>query len=111
MISSNEVSSSSVSDFGAILVYKFPPVRTVGELVGGGIDAGRIGGETGAEEVQIAMDNNQTTVLQNFIADAAAPPQTQNAPSTDPGYNSYTSHGLVYSSPPSNPNLSQQTGH
>ncbi|KAL2478100.1 Floweringlogy domain [Forsythia ovata] len=71
-------------------------------------------GVPGEMTVEISGTASQTQtaqqLIQNFIADAAAPPQTQNVPLTDPGYNSYAAHGSVYSSPSSNPNLAGQTG-
>ncbi|XP_057960808.1 flowering locus K homology domain isoform X1 [Malania oleifera] len=53
-----------------------------------------------ASQVQTAQQ-----LIQNFMAEAAAPTQTQTAVSTDQGYSSYAAHGSVYASPPSN------TGH
>ncbi|CAA2983248.1 flowering locus K homology domain [Olea europaea subsp. europaea] len=71
-------------------------------------------GVPGEMTVEISGTASQTQtaqqLIQNFIADAAAPSQTQNIPSIDPGYNSYAAHGSVYSSSPSNPNLAGQTG-
>ncbi|XP_043691153.1 flowering locus K homology domain-like isoform X1 [Telopea speciosissima] len=44
-------------------------------------------------------------LIQNFMAEAAAPAQNPVGGSTDQGYNSYPAHGSMYASPPSN------TGH
>ncbi|KAI3472473.1 hypothetical protein Pfo_031308 [Paulownia fortunei] len=58
-----------------------------------------------ASQVQTAQQ-----LIQNFMAEAAGPPQTQHASSADQVYNSYAAHGSVYTSQPSNPSLSGQTG-
>lgn len=47
---------------------------------------------------------NLESMVQNFMAEAAAPAQPQTGgPAADQGYNSYPAHGSVYASPPSNP--------
>jgi poly(rC)-binding protein 3/4 len=47
---------------------------------------------------------NPESVVQNFMAEAAAPAQQQTGgPPADQGYNSYPAHSSVYASPPSNP--------
>ncbi|XP_027351861.1 flowering locus K homology domain [Abrus precatorius] len=52
-----------------------------------------------ASQVQTAQQ-----LIQNFMAEAAAPAQSQaGGPAADQGYNSYPTHGSVYASPPSNP--------
>ncbi|KAL2345801.1 hypothetical protein Fmac_007086 [Flemingia macrophylla] len=52
-----------------------------------------------ASQVQTAQQ-----LIQNFMAEAAAPAQPQTGgPVADQGYNSYTVHGSVYASPPANP--------
>ncbi|XP_022876624.1 flowering locus K homology domain-like isoform X2 [Olea europaea var. sylvestris] len=56
-----------------------------------------------ASQVQTAQQ-----LIQNFMAEAAAP-QSKTAPAADQGYNSYATHGSVYT-PPSNPSLAGQTG-
>ncbi|MBA0561369.1 hypothetical protein Golob_018205 [Gossypium lobatum] len=42
-------------------------------------------------------------VLQNFMAEAAAPAQAQVGGAADQAYNPYAAHGSLYASPPSNP--------
>ncbi|KAK7337920.1 hypothetical protein VNO77_18512 [Canavalia gladiata] len=52
-----------------------------------------------ASQVQTAQQ-----LIQNFMAEAAAPAQAQTGGlAADQGYNSYPTHGSVYASPPSNP--------
>ncbi|KAI4301942.1 hypothetical protein L6164_035173 [Bauhinia variegata] len=52
-----------------------------------------------ASQVQTAQQ-----LIQNFMADAAAPAQAQTGgPAADQGYNTHPAHGSVYASPPSNP--------
>lgn len=52
-----------------------------------------------ASQVQTAQQ-----LIQNFMAEAAAPAQQQTGgPPADQGYNSYPAHSSVYASPPSNP--------
>ncbi|PIN01297.1 PolyC-binding proteins alphaCP-1 [Handroanthus impetiginosus] len=58
-----------------------------------------------ASQVQTAQQ-----LIQNFMAEAAGPPQTQHGSSADQAYNSYSAHGSAYTSQPSNPGLSGQTG-
>ncbi|KAJ8759421.1 hypothetical protein K2173_006943 [Erythroxylum novogranatense] len=55
-------------------------------------------------EISGSASHVQTAVqlIQNFMADAAAPTQSQTGGSTDQGYNPYAAHGSVYASPPSN---------
>ncbi|KAA8544882.1 hypothetical protein F0562_019723 [Nyssa sinensis] len=58
-----------------------------------------------ASQVQTAQQ-----LIQNFMAEAAAPAHTQTVGSTEQGYNSYAGHGSMYASPPSNAGLAGQTG-
>ncbi|KAJ9180070.1 hypothetical protein P3X46_008360 [Hevea brasiliensis] len=58
-----------------------------------------------ASQVQTAQQ-----LIQNFMAEAAAPTQTQTGGSTDQGYNPYAAHGSVYASPPSNQGHAGHTG-
>ncbi|KAL6989451.1 hypothetical protein U1Q18_015200 [Sarracenia purpurea var. burkii] len=58
-----------------------------------------------ASQVQTAQQ-----LIQNFMAEAAAPAQAQTGGSTDQGYNSYAAQGSVYAPPPSNAGLPGQTG-
>nr|XP_027188494.1 flowering locus K homology domain isoform X2 [Cicer arietinum] len=52
-----------------------------------------------ASQVQTAQQ-----LIQNFMAEAAAPAQPQTGgPTADQGYNSYPAHSSVYASPPANP--------
>ncbi|KAJ4968590.1 hypothetical protein NE237_015291 [Protea cynaroides] len=53
-----------------------------------------------ASQVQTAQQ-----LIQNFMAEAAAPTQNPVGGSTDQGYNAFPAHGSTYASPPSN------TGH
>ncbi|KAI8024081.1 hypothetical protein LOK49_LG03G01999 [Camellia lanceoleosa] len=58
-----------------------------------------------ASQVQTAQQ-----LIQNFMAEAAAPMQSQTGGPTDQGYNSYAAHGSVYASPPSNAGHAGQAG-
>lgn len=58
-----------------------------------------------ASQVQTAQQ-----LIQNFMAEAAAPAQTQMGGSADQGYNPYATHGSMYGSPPSNPGHAGHTG-
>ncbi|KAJ4719692.1 RNA-binding KH domain-containing protein [Melia azedarach] len=58
-----------------------------------------------ASQVQTAQQ-----LIQNFMAEAAAPSQAQMGGSTDQGYNPYATHGSMYGSPPSNPGHAGHTG-
>ncbi|KDP23685.1 hypothetical protein JCGZ_23518 [Jatropha curcas] len=58
-----------------------------------------------ASQVQTAQQ-----LIQNFMAEAAAPAQAQTGGSTDQAYNPYAAHGSVYASPPSNQGHTGHTG-
>ncbi|XP_031128090.1 flowering locus K homology domain-like [Ipomoea triloba] len=58
-----------------------------------------------ASQVQTAQQ-----LIQNFMADAAAAPQTQQAPLADQGYSAYAPPGSMYSSAPQNTGIPGQTG-
>ncbi|KAL6325862.1 hypothetical protein AAG906_031099 [Vitis piasezkii] len=58
-----------------------------------------------ASQVQAAQQ-----LIQNFMAEAAAPAQAQAGGSADQGYNSYAAHGSMYASPASNPAHASHTG-
>ncbi|KAL3829857.1 hypothetical protein ACJIZ3_018659 [Penstemon smallii] len=64
------------------------------------------------EEMTVEISGTSSQVqtaqqlIQNFMAEAAGPAQTQHGPSADQMYNSYGAHGSVYTSPPSNQNQS-----
>ncbi|KAJ7978131.1 RNA-binding KH domain-containing protein [Quillaja saponaria] len=64
-------------------------------------------GVPGEMTVEISGTGSQVQtaqqLIQNFMAEAAAPAQQQSGGSADQGYNSYPPHGSVYASPPSNP--------
>ncbi|TYG46960.1 hypothetical protein ES288_D11G298700v1 [Gossypium darwinii] len=51
-----------------------------------------------ASQVQTAQQ-----LIQNFMAEAAAPAQAQVGGAADQAYNPYAAHGSLYASPPSNP--------
>ncbi|KAK6143313.1 hypothetical protein DH2020_023661 [Rehmannia glutinosa] len=71
-------------------------------------------GAPGEMTVEIGGTSSQVQtaqqLIQNFMAEAAGPPQTQHTSSADQMYSSYAAHGSVYASQPSNPSLSGQTG-
>ncbi|XVF06349.1 hypothetical protein REPUB_Repub06bG0040300 [Reevesia pubescens] len=58
-----------------------------------------------ASQVQTAQQ-----LIQNFMAEAAAPAQGQAGGVADHAYNPYASHSSVYASPPSNPGHTGHTG-
>ena len=57
------------------------------------------------------MPSYDSLVLQNFMAEAAAPTQAQTGGSADQGYNPYAAaHGSVYASPASSQGHAGHTG-